>query len=355
MESEKAQKYRFSFEEWDQEYQVEEENGYKNFFYRLSQFFRIPDNFPFDKKVLFCPGTAPCVKSEIPRIFYATGFDEATLVDPRYQDRSPLEIDLRAIASIADQGAVRIDWQDKNEMGIKHRILFKVRGKDRVVTLIACDATMYHNIPRHNVFFSGGRVCGDEAGEQYANLKDDNFSIMLGRLDRGGFFVPDHDFAMSDDHLYFPDEVKGFGLREVTGTRTGATVVVPDPDFQYLLMNVMQLVFEEVGFLRTAEEVGMLKYYVHNNVDTGEYEEFDSLEDFWSDHPEIKKDICEINDDGVFFESFNICVPVERLAYSDEEEAVLREIRERSLRRAMSFVPQRGVAMYRKVKRGLWG
>jgi len=198
-------KYHFSFEEWDREYGVEKENDYKIFFYRLSQFFRNRDNFPFPEMKLYCPGTAPEIDSEIPRILYATDFDEATLVDPRYAHRKTLDKDLLAIMQIADGGVLKCDWTEINSDSLleKYSVYFTIRGKQRKVTFIAGDATVRGNIPEYNVFFSGARVCGQEVGESYHGLFRASLPLIVSKLAPGGFFVPDHDLARDDDEKCF--------------------------------------------------------------------------------------------------------------------------------------------------------
>jgi len=112
---------------------------------------------------------------------------------------------------------------------------------------------------------------------------------------------------------------------------------------------VLLEVLAAVGLIRSEEMVPMESFYIHNNLDKGEYLEYPSVEEFFAKNPNFDPEDCEINDQGVFLEDFNICMPMRGKGFTTQESELRCLVKDRCSRKASIKVAKRGVSCYRKL------
>jgi hypothetical protein len=334
----------FSFEEIDAKNEG-------NFFHTLSSFFR-SEEFPFEKRVVFAPGTAPMNRSgeDLYEILYATNFDEAIFVDPGYSEQWRLQQDFDAIRKYAD-GEVSFE---RNELylGESITVAFYCAGKQRKLTFVAGDATK--QIPEeYNIFFSGRRVAINHEGKEYGITErpNDRIKDIVARLPIGGLFFPDRDF--DDDAMYFDRNPEEYGLEEVEGIRQpGMSEMV---DFDKVGQLTERYTEEAIadGILRRDSEIPTNTYLEEFGGIDSKPERYETVDDFFDTNPDLNRDECEDMDDGVFIkkgEGFSkVLGRYEERHYTEDEEKVIRDIGHRARKNSSSEVEVRGCSLYRRV------
>lgn len=305
----------------------------------LNNFFT-SKQFPFEKKILFCPGTAPMRGSEISDILHSTDFDVAYFVDPEYSEQKNLQFDLDEIAGLS-----RSAVQQSSDGEVR----FQYQGKERVIRFVAADATKF--IPDDfNVYFSGKRVCIDDKRTEHEikSTPSDIVDKIVAKLPVGGLFFPDRD--CEDDSMFFKESPESYGLEEVKGIRTGKIIVEHDGDKAKELYERYYKEAVIAGKIRAG--VPEKVYFTHFDRTTLKDEKYNSLDDILRRHPGVKQ--CEETVYGynVLLDNGNHLIFNKRTEklYTEDEQKLIEEISNRSFQESEVQRKVRHVGLYRKVK-----
>ncbi len=319
-------------------------------FDRLRAYFT-SNQFSFDKKILFCPGTAPMNEghSEVYTIIYSTDFDIAYFVDPGYTDPNTLQDDLAEITELAEN-SVKLDGESDLQFNGRVEVTFQYQAKERRIIFIAGDATK--QIPDDfNVYFSGCRVCINNEREEYGleSTPSQHLDEIVEKLPMNGLFFPDRD--LEDDSTYFETSPEEVGLEEVEGIRQERTITEANHEEYSRLFTKYYDEAVRSGSIRS--EIPDRTYFTYFNTETLGTEEYNSTDTFFEAHPEIDRAKCMENEFGLIFPTkkgaSNFLNKMSKKLYTSAEQTLLDRISERCQIESQVERTVRGVSLYKKV------
>ncbi|MFC1640983.1 hypothetical protein ACFL2D_02965 [Patescibacteria group bacterium] len=321
---------------------------------RMRDFISDPENFPFEKKVVFAIGTAPMREdsSEIPFLFAATDFDELVVADPKYAGARELK---------NDQDQIARDFQVDSESelpqlqeGESHTVTFQHEGKERKVTFVASAVKDKQDVPANmNIFVSGRRVA--------PQLEEGVVSDIADSLPAGGLLLPDRD-RNSDAEYFGSVAAQDMGLEEVPGIRDKVEKKVAlDIALENKLRAEQSQKLIEEGKIKPQPIEKILRFQNGTtasltlegkdkiNIDDRAFEVeevvHESIDDFFRAHPELSRDAFGIGATGMSTEDAYV-----EFQLTDTEIKTIQEMEEQAQKDATHEQEFPGIGLYIKVK-----
>lgn len=331
-----------------------------NFYYRLRSVFQDHEAFPFKRKILFCPGTAPMREenSEISTILYSTDFDEAWMVDPYYALTDPVQWDVTDIKKCSDDGSCEVSQHPQGKT-----IRFQCCGKERVVHLLASDASHENALPPDfNVFFSGRRINPSTVPADFKPSLESGpkglLKTIIDRLPVGGFFFPDRDCTDDGAKYFYPDSPTSLGLIEIPGIREDIVVSEYDHELFMQLLEQYQRTAIAAGLVRDLASIPSKEVFesfsdTEGNILLDEKRiTYCSKEEYFTLHPELNRQDFQEDEWGVMREKNGMFVRIlskrTLLHFQGDEEQKYIEINTRAMQDAMVKKVDKGLGLYRK-------